>query len=53
MFDQNMQSKGEIKAAELSNVDNLLFLRNSQSGAIEARVNKKSVELNNTLHLNQ
>ena len=53
MFDQNMQSKGEIKAAELSNVDNLLFLRNSQSGAIEARVNTKSVELNNTLHLNQ
>ena len=53
MFDQNMQSKGVIKATELSNVDNLLFIRNSQSGAIEARVNKKSVELNNTLHLNQ
>ena len=53
MFDQNMRSKGVIKAAELSNVDNLLFIRNSQSGAIEVRVNTKSVELNNTLHLNQ
>jgi 2,3,4,5-tetrahydropyridine-2-carboxylate N-succinyltransferase len=48
-----MQSKGIIKAEELSNKNNILFIRNSLSGAIEARVNAKSIELNDSLHLNQ
>ena len=53
MFDKDMQSKGVLKAEELSNADNILFIRNSLSGAIEARVNTKSVELNNALHINK
>jgi 2,3,4,5-tetrahydropyridine-2-carboxylate N-succinyltransferase len=53
VFDKDMQSKGIIKAEELSNKNNILFIRNSLSGAIEARVNAKSIELNGSLHLNQ
>lgn len=53
VFDQDMQSKGIIKAEKLSNKNNILFIRNSLSGAIEARVNTKSIELNDPLHLNQ
>ena len=53
VFDQDMQSKGIIKAEKLSNKNNILFIRNSLSGAIEARVNAKSIELNDSLHLNQ
>ena len=53
LFDQDMQSQGIIKAEELSNKNNILFIRNSLSGAIEARVNAKSIELNDSLHLNQ
>jgi 2,3,4,5-tetrahydropyridine-2-carboxylate N-succinyltransferase len=53
VFDQDMQSQGIIKAEELSNKNNILFIRNSLSGAIEARVNAKSIELNDSLHLNQ
>ena len=53
VFDEDMQSQGTIKAEELSNKNNILFIRNSLSGAIEARVNTKSIELNDSLHLNQ
>jgi 2,3,4,5-tetrahydropyridine-2-carboxylate N-succinyltransferase len=53
VFDKDMQSKGIIRAKELSNKNNILFIRNSLSGAIEARVNAKSIELNDSLHLNQ
>ena len=53
VFDEDMQSQGTIKAEELSNKNNILFIRNSLSGAIEARVNAKSIELNDSLHLNQ
>ena len=52
-FNQEMESQGIVKAEELSNVNNLLFIRNSVSGAIEARINHKSVELNDSLHQNQ
>ena len=52
-FNQEMESQGVVKAEELSNVNNLLFIRNSLSGAIEARINHKSVELNDSLHQNQ
>ena len=53
VFDKDMQSQGIIKAEKLSNKNNILFIRNSLSGAIEARVNAKSIELNDSLHLNQ
>ena len=42
-----------VKAAELSGVSNLLFRRNSISGAIEVLPRaKNTVELNEALHLN-
>tara|TARA_B100001029_G_C15063713_1_gene461160 strand:- start:4129 stop:5136 length:1008 start_codon:yes stop_codon:yes gene_type:complete len=41
-----------VKASELAGKNNLLFVRNSQNGAIEARINSKSVTLNNSLHKN-
>ena len=42
-----------VKAAELSGVSNLLFRRNSVSGAIEVLPRaKNTVELNDALHLN-
>ena len=46
------ESGSIVKASELAGQDNLLFIRNSQSGAIEARINSKSVALNQTLHKN-
>src|SRR6056300_634104 len=46
------ESGSVVKASELAGQDNLLFIRNSQSGAIEARINSKSVALNQTLHKN-
>jgi aryl-alcohol dehydrogenase-like predicted oxidoreductase/tetrahydrodipicolinate N-succinyltransferase len=39
-----------VKAAELSGKDDLLFRRNSQSGAIEALVKRNQVVLNAALH---
>ena len=41
-----------VKASELSNHSDLLFIRNSITGSIECRPNFKSVELNETLHSN-
>lgn len=42
-----------VKALELSGVDNLLFWRNSVSGALEARPRKGTgIELNSALHAN-
>ena len=41
-----------VKASELSNHNDLLFIRNSITGSIECRPNIKSVELNETLHSN-
>lgn len=41
-----------VKASELSNHSDLLFIRNSITGSIECRPNIKSVELNETLHSN-
>lgn len=41
-----------IKASELAGSNNLLFRRNSISGAVEAIRNKKSIELNKDLHSN-
>ena len=48
----NNELESTLKASELSGQDNLLFIRNSQTGVIEARVNLKSVALNQSLHSN-
>ena len=45
--------KGEIKkASELSGHSNLLFLRDSLTGKVLAKENKKSIKLNEELHDN-
>ena len=43
-----------VKAAELSGQDNLLFLTNSETGAVEARLRggRSGIELNSELHAN-
>lgn len=48
-----VHATGEVvKGAELSGKDNLLFIRNSLTGAIEARYRKSGIELNAELHKN-
>ena len=51
-FSKNNELESVVKASQLAGEDNLLFIRNSQSGAIEARINPKSIALNETLHKN-
>lgn len=51
-YNTNNEAEGVVKAAELAGGDNLLFIRNSQTGTIEAKINPKSVVLNDTLHKN-
>ena len=41
-----------VKGADLSGKDNILFIRNSVSGRIEARYRKTGIELNEKLHKN-
>ena len=41
-----------MKASELSNVDNLLFIRNSITGKVEAKENPSTISLNSKLHKN-
>lgn len=40
------------QGADLSGKDNILFIRNSVSGRIEARYRKTGIELNEKLHKN-
>tara|TARA_B100001250_G_scaffold205318_1_gene176257 strand:- start:1522 stop:2529 length:1008 start_codon:yes stop_codon:yes gene_type:complete len=51
-FNSKNEPESVVKASDLAGQDNLLFIRNSQSGAIEAKNNPKSVALNETLHKN-
>lgn len=50
MLDKDGNISGYIKARELSGKSDLLFWRNSQTGAVECRTNKSSFELNEELH---
>ena len=51
-----IDDKGEIsetvKASELASKSDLLFIRNSLTGSIQCRQNKKVIELNEELHSN-
>ena len=51
-YNSNNKPEAVVKASELAGQDNLLFIRNSQNGAIEARINPKSIALNKILHKN-
>lgn len=50
MLDDSKQVVGETKARELASKSDLLFRRNSVSGAIECLTNQTAVELNEALH---
>ncbi len=52
MLDDNGQEVEKIKARDLSGKSDLLFRRNSVSGAIECLTNKSAIELNEELHSN-
>ncbi len=56
IYDKARVAAGEpletVKGADLSGKDNILFIRNSVSGRIEARYRKTGIELNEKLHKN-
>lgn len=56
IYDKAKAAAGEpmdvVKGAELSGKSNILFIRNSMTGAIEARHRKTGIELNAQLHKN-
>ena len=52
VIDANGETKDTVKASSLSNEDDLMFIRNSLTGAIQCKPNYKSVILNESLHKN-
>ena len=56
IYDKAKVAAGEplevVKGADLSGKNNILFIRNSVSGRIEARYRKTGIELNEKLHKN-
>lgn len=52
VLDENRQPVGIVKARELSGRSDMMFIRNSQSGTVECRINRKKVVLNEDLHDN-
>ena len=50
LLDDHKQVSGKSKARDLSGQSDLLFRRNSVTGAVECLTNKTAVELNSTLH---
>ena len=52
VLDQTNNLIATVRASELSLKPDLLFIRNSLSGAIQCKPNKKSVVLNDQLHSN-
>lgn len=51
LLDDQNQLVGQTKARELAGKDDLLFRRNSATGAVECLTNKSTVELNEALHV--
>jgi len=52
VYKENGDIDGVFKGSELSNCSNLVFLRNSQTGKVIAKVSQKSINLNSELHKN-
>ena len=52
VLDENNQLVSTVKARDLSGQSDLLFRRNSQTGAIECKTNKTAIALNEALHAN-
>lgn len=52
MLDDNREVVGESKARDLAGKNDLLFRRNSLTGATECLTNRSAIELNDELHSN-
>jgi len=52
LIDSNGESDETVKAKSLSYVSDLLFRRNSVTGAVECLINRNEIELNTELHDN-
>ena len=52
VYKENGDIDGVFKGSELSNCSNLVFLRNSQTGKVIAKVSQKFINLNSELHIN-
>ncbi len=50
VHDENRNFVRVAKARELAGLDDMLFIRNSQTGVVECRTNTKSIKLNESLH---
>tara|TARA_R110002072_G_scaffold51389_1_gene137856 strand:+ start:45175 stop:46206 length:1032 start_codon:yes stop_codon:yes gene_type:complete len=50
ILDENRNFVKVVKARELAGHSDMLFIRNSQSGAVECRTNTKAIQLNEALH---
>lgn len=50
LLDQNRQAAGEARARDLAGKSDLLFRRNSISGAVECLTNQSAIALNEALH---
>ncbi len=52
LLDDNNELVEVLKARDLASKPDLLFRRNSQTGAVECKSNKSAIELNEELHAN-
>ncbi|HEX7034470.1 MAG TPA: DapH/DapD/GlmU-related protein [Pseudomonadales bacterium] len=50
LVDEHGEDVRTVKAREISGGSDMLFIRNSRSGRIECRTNRKAIELNEALH---
>lgn len=50
VLDENKNFVKTAKARELSGQGDMLFIRNSQTGVVECRINKNAISLNESLH---
>jgi len=50
VMDEDKNFVKVVKARDLAGQDDMLFIRNSQSGIVECRTNKKAIKLNESLH---
>ncbi len=50
LVNEQGERKGAVKARELAGRDDLLFIRHSQTGEVQCRVNPRAIALNEQLH---
>ena len=50
VLDEDRHLVKSAKARDLAGQSDMLFIRNSQTGAVECRTNRKAIELNKSLH---